>query len=89
MKFIIIYGKNRILRFCFRFANFQGDLSKRINSTKTGSGLNEYVTALFDTSLSWDDVKWLKRYPHIIVCELSLSRHFGAVMPVFTIRSYN
>lgn len=44
-----------------RFANFQGDLSKRINSTKTGSGLNEYVTALFDTSLSWDDVKWLKR----------------------------
>ncbi|KYQ51788.1 Hydroxyacid oxidase 1 [Trachymyrmex zeteki] len=44
-----------------RFANFQGDLSKRINSAKTGSGLNEYVTALFDTSLSWDDVKWLKR----------------------------
>lgn len=44
-----------------RFANFEGDLSQRINSTKTGSGLNEYVAALFDASLSWDDVKWLKR----------------------------
>ncbi|XP_011867160.1 PREDICTED: hydroxyacid oxidase 1 [Vollenhovia emeryi] len=44
-----------------RFANFQGDLSKRINSAKAGSSLNEYVTALFDASLSWDDVKWLKR----------------------------
>ncbi|KAL6258061.1 hypothetical protein P5V15_009978 [Pogonomyrmex californicus] len=44
-----------------RFANFQGDLSQRINSAKTGSGLNEYVTALFDASLTWDDVKWLKR----------------------------
>lgn len=50
---------------CFSFANFQGDLAKRINSAKTGSGLNEYVTALFDASLSWDDVKWLKRYLHI------------------------
>ncbi|XP_012528234.1 hydroxyacid oxidase 1 [Monomorium pharaonis] len=43
-----------------RFANFQGDLSKRVNTAKTGSGLNEYVTALFDPSLSWDDVKWLR-----------------------------
>ncbi|CAL1684387.1 unnamed protein product [Lasius platythorax] len=44
-----------------RFANFEGDLSQRINTAKTGSGLNEYVNALFDASLSWDDVKWLKR----------------------------
>ncbi|XP_011696026.1 PREDICTED: LOW QUALITY PROTEIN: hydroxyacid oxidase 1-like [Wasmannia auropunctata] len=44
-----------------RFANFQGDLSQRINYAKTGSSLNEYVSALFDASLSWDDVKWLKR----------------------------
>lgn len=46
----------------FRFANFEGDLSRRINSAKTGSGLHEYVTAMFDASLTWDDVKWLKRY---------------------------
>ncbi|KAL6448737.1 hypothetical protein ACFW04_000510 [Cataglyphis niger] len=44
-----------------RFANFEGELSQQINTAKTGSGLNEYVTALFDASLSWDDVKWLKR----------------------------
>lgn len=47
----------------FRFANFEDELSQRINTAKTGSSLNEYVTALFDASLSWDDVKWLKRYP--------------------------
>ncbi|XP_024888011.1 hydroxyacid oxidase 1 [Temnothorax curvispinosus] len=44
-----------------RFANFEDDLSRRINTAKTGSGLNEYVNALFDASISWDDVKWLKR----------------------------
>ncbi|XP_012220264.1 uncharacterized protein Hao [Linepithema humile] len=44
-----------------RFANFEGDLAQRINSAKTGSGLNEYVTALFDASICWDDVKWLKK----------------------------
>lgn len=44
-----------------RFANFEGELSQRINSAKIGSGLNEYVTSLFDATLSWDDVKWLKR----------------------------
>ncbi|XP_029671928.1 peroxisomal (S)-2-hydroxy-acid oxidase GLO5 isoform X2 [Formica exsecta] len=44
-----------------RFANFEDELSQRINTAKTGSSLNEYVTALFDASLSWDDVKWLKR----------------------------
>lgn len=63
----------------FRFANFQDDLSKRINTAKTGSGLNEYVSELFDASLSWDDVKWLKRYLRIIVCELSLSRRSAAL----------
>ncbi|EFN83996.1 Hydroxyacid oxidase 1 [Harpegnathos saltator] len=44
-----------------RFANFEGDLSQRINSAKTGSGLNEYVTEMFDASLTWKDVKWIKR----------------------------
>lgn len=52
--------------FCFRFANFEGDLSQRINFAKSGSGLNEYVTELFDSSLTWKDVKWLKRYRVIV-----------------------
>ncbi|KAG7202562.1 hypothetical protein KM043_009758 [Ampulex compressa] len=43
-----------------RFANFKDDLSKNIYDSKNGSGLNEYVMALFDASLSWDDIKWLK-----------------------------
>ncbi|GAB1868969.1 Hydroxyacid oxidase 1 [Camponotus japonicus] len=44
-----------------RFANFEGELSQRINSAKIDSGLSEYVNSLFDATLSWDDVKWLKR----------------------------
>lgn len=43
-----------------RFANFEGNLAQRINSAKTGSGLNEYVTDLFDASVGWEDVKALK-----------------------------
>ncbi|XP_066600104.1 2-Hydroxyacid oxidase 1 [Prorops nasuta] len=43
-----------------RFANFDGDLSSDINKKTTGSGLNEYVTNSFDTSLSWSDINWLK-----------------------------
>jgi hypothetical protein len=26
----------------------------------TGSGINDYVTGLFDQTLSWKDIKWLK-----------------------------
>lgn len=48
----------------FRFANFEGELSQRINSAKNDSGLSEYVNSLFDATLSWDDVKWLKRYSY-------------------------
>ncbi|XP_076234394.1 hydroxyacid oxidase [Calliopsis andreniformis] len=43
-----------------RLGNFDGEMSNKINSAKTGSGLNEYVTSLFDASLSWEHVKWLK-----------------------------
>ncbi|XP_043671074.1 peroxisomal (S)-2-hydroxy-acid oxidase GLO5 [Vespula pensylvanica] len=43
-----------------RLANFEGILSNKINTSKTGSGLNEYVSDLFDQSLSWEDVTWLK-----------------------------
>lgn len=43
-----------------RLANFDGVLSNKINKAKTGSGLNEYVNELFDQTLSWKDVTWLK-----------------------------
>ncbi|GBP31251.1 Peroxisomal [Eumeta japonica] len=44
-----------------KFANFDGHLADRINSAESGSGLNEYVNSLFDKSLTWDDIIWLKR----------------------------
>lgn len=43
-----------------RLANFEGDLSSRVTTSKEGSGLNEYVNALFDPSLTWKDIAWLK-----------------------------
>ncbi|KOC59761.1 Hydroxyacid oxidase 1 [Habropoda laboriosa] len=43
-----------------RLGNFQGELSSKINNANSGSGLSEYVTNLFDASLSWEDIKWLK-----------------------------
>ncbi|XP_014599549.1 PREDICTED: peroxisomal (S)-2-hydroxy-acid oxidase GLO5 isoform X1 [Polistes canadensis] len=43
-----------------RLANFEGALSDKVTTSKTGSGLNEYVSELFDPSLSWKDITWLK-----------------------------
>ncbi|XP_001604479.1 hydroxyacid oxidase 1 [Nasonia vitripennis] len=43
-----------------RFANFDGYLARKINSSSEGSGLSEYVTNLFDDSLTWNVVTWLK-----------------------------
>ncbi|XP_054011973.1 2-Hydroxyacid oxidase 1 isoform X1 [Hylaeus anthracinus] len=43
-----------------RLKNFDGELSNKVNSAQDGSGLNEYVTNMFDASLSWEDVKWVK-----------------------------
>ncbi|KAK2583749.1 hypothetical protein KPH14_009662 [Odynerus spinipes] len=43
-----------------RLANFEGDLSSRVTIARMGSGLNEYVSDLFDASLSWKDIAWLK-----------------------------
>ncbi|KAG7304517.1 hypothetical protein JYU34_011467 [Plutella xylostella] len=43
-----------------KLANFEGMMSNKINSSSNGSGLNEYVRDLFDKSLTWDDIAWLK-----------------------------
>lgn len=40
-------------------ANFEGIKATGVKS-ETGSGINEYVEQLFDPSLTWDDVIWLK-----------------------------
>lgn len=38
-----------------------GDKSTDINKTESGSGLNAYVANLFDATLQWSDIEWLKR----------------------------
>jgi len=46
----------------FKLANFvaDDDKSTKVNSSAGGSGINEYVSSLFDQSLTWKDVDWLK-----------------------------
>ncbi|XP_061382969.1 2-Hydroxyacid oxidase 1 [Danaus plexippus] len=41
-------------------ANFEGHLSNKIHSSGEGSGLSHYVNNLFDPSLTWDEIRWLK-----------------------------
>ncbi|XP_064094276.1 2-Hydroxyacid oxidase 1-like isoform X2 [Macrobrachium nipponense] len=50
-----------------RMANFQtdDDKSNLVNKSAGGSGINEYVKSLFDPSLTWNDVKWLKRITNL------------------------
>lgn len=42
------------------FDNIDDFSSKGVSESKKDSGLNEYASSLFDPSLTWDDVKWLK-----------------------------
>ena len=45
-------------------ANFEldeGEAANRAGESKGGSGINEYVKSLFDPSLTWEDVKWLRQ----------------------------
>ena len=41
----------------FEKLNFKGS---GVNASSKVSGLNEYAASLFDPSLTWADVKWLK-----------------------------
>ena len=45
-------------------ANFNfkpsSDAATQVQKSKGGSGINEYVASLFDQSLTWEDVTWLK-----------------------------
>lgn len=42
-----------------QMANFVGDKTNMESSG--GSGINEYVTKLFDATLNWKDVQWLTK----------------------------
>ncbi|XP_018325124.1 hydroxyacid oxidase 1 [Agrilus planipennis] len=46
-----------------RLANFTEELATSVTSTTEGysaSGINDYVNRLFDASLEWHDIEWLK-----------------------------
>ena len=45
-----------------RMANFEklDFKGSGVNTAKKQSGLNEYASSLFDPSLTWKDVKWLR-----------------------------
>ncbi|XP_059479600.1 uncharacterized protein LOC132199120 [Neocloeon triangulifer] len=44
----------------FEVANFKGITRSDMTSSGEGSGVNEYVASLLDSSLSWKDIAWLK-----------------------------
>lgn len=47
----------------FRLANFEDEKSTKINEKKNDqSSLAAYVYSLLDKRLTWEDIKWLKRF---------------------------
>lgn len=65
-----------------RLANFVGHLSTKIQNTDSGSGLNNYVENLFDRSLTWEDVKWLKSITSLPIIAKGILRGDDAVKAI-------
>ncbi|XP_053601814.1 2-Hydroxyacid oxidase 1 [Plodia interpunctella] len=65
-----------------KLANFDGHLSTKIQSTKGGSGLNNYVSGLFDKSLTWDAIKWLKSITSMPIIVKGILRPDDAVKAI-------
>ena len=43
---------------------FRANKSEK-GAEKSGSGINDYVTSLFDQTLTWKDITWLKTLTHL------------------------
>ncbi|KAL4715271.1 hypothetical protein ACJJTC_007853 [Scirpophaga incertulas] len=65
-----------------RLANFEGFLSTKIHNTDEGSGLNNYVQNLFDKTLTWNDVKWLKSITKLPIVAKGILRADDAIKAV-------
>lgn len=65
-----------------RLANFEGYLSNKIHNTNEGSGLNEYVQNLFDKTLTWEDIKWLKSITKLPIVAKGILRADDAIKAV-------
>ena len=47
------------------FFNFFRANKSEKGAEKSGSGINDYVTSLFDQTLTWKDITWLKTLTHL------------------------
>ncbi|CAH2068766.1 unnamed protein product, partial [Iphiclides podalirius] len=65
-----------------RLANFEGHLSTKIHTSGEGSGLNTYVNNLFDKSLTWDEIRWLKSFTKLPIIAKGILRGDEAVKAV-------
>ncbi|CAH2229897.1 hydroxyacid oxidase 1-like [Pararge aegeria] len=65
-----------------RLANFDGHMSTKIHNAGNGSGLSHYVEGLFDKTLSWDDIKWLKSITKLPIVAKGILRGDDAVKAV-------
>ncbi|XP_049838803.1 uncharacterized protein LOC126284135 isoform X1 [Schistocerca gregaria] len=62
-------------------ANFKGVFADSVQSSG-GSGINEYVKNMFDASLTWNDVKWLKSITSLPIVVKGILTAEDAVMAV-------
>ncbi|XP_049793259.1 uncharacterized protein LOC126203064 [Schistocerca nitens] len=62
-------------------ANFRGVFADSVQSSG-GSGINEYVKNMFDASLTWNDVKWLKSITSLPIVVKGILTAEDAVMAV-------
>ncbi|KAM3966469.1 hydroxyacid oxidase [Aphomia sociella] len=65
-----------------RLGNFEGELSTKINKAEGDSGLAEYVQGLFDQSLTWDEIKWLKSITKLPIVAKGILRGEDAVKAI-------
>lgn len=64
-------------------ANFVGNKSTKINEASGGgSGINEYVNSLFDPSLQWKDIAWLKSITRLPIVIKGVLRRCDAIQGV-------
>lgn len=64
------------------FADLGADKARGITSAKSGSGLNEYTNKLFDQSVNWRDVEWLKSFTSLPIVLKGVLTREDAVMGV-------
>ncbi|XP_026764192.2 2-Hydroxyacid oxidase 1 [Galleria mellonella] len=65
-----------------KLANFEGELANKINRSDSGSGLTEYVKNLFDKSLTWNEIKWLRSITKLPIIAKGILRGDDAIKAI-------